>query len=107
MVAASPDTSRTSARHPEVVSGPPPKGIGNDLVDLRVTFMPHGYCYLWNAKLIWLHAGSDALIFLSYLSIPFTLLYFVRRRRDLPFHWMFLCFGTFIIACGFTHGMEI
>ncbi|HKV82755.1 MAG TPA: PAS domain S-box protein [Candidatus Sulfotelmatobacter sp.] len=70
-------------------------------------FMPHGYCYLWNTKLIWLHVVSDALIFLSYLSIPFTLVYFTRRRRDLPFNWIFLCFGTFIVACGFTHAMEI
>jgi PAS domain S-box-containing protein len=70
-------------------------------------FMPHGYCYLWNTKLIWLHVVSDTLIFLSYLSIPFTLVYFARRRRDLPFNWMFLCFGTFIVACGFTHAMEI
>ncbi|MBV9183027.1 MAG: PAS domain S-box protein [Acidobacteria bacterium] len=70
-------------------------------------FMPHGYCYLWNTKLIWLHVVSDSLIFLSYLSIPFTLLYFTRRRRDLPFNWMFLCFGTFIVACGFTHAMEV
>ncbi len=70
-------------------------------------FMPHAFCYMWNTNLIWLHVASDALIFLSYLSIPFTLVYFVRRRRDIPFNWMFLCFGTFIIACGFTHGMEI
>ena len=69
--------------------------------------MPHGYCYLWNRNLVWLHLVSDALIFLSYVVISFTLVYFVRRRRDLPFHWMFLCFGAFIIACGFTHGMEI
>jgi PAS domain S-box-containing protein len=70
-------------------------------------FMPHGYCYMWNTGLIWLHLVSDALIFLSYLSIPFTLVYFIRRRRDVPFHWMFLLFGTFIVACGFTHAMEI
>ena len=70
-------------------------------------FMPHVYCYMWNRNLTWLHVVSDALIFLSYLSIPFTLVYFVRRRRDIPFNWMFLCFGIFIIACGFTHGMEI
>ena len=69
--------------------------------------MPHAYCYMWNIKLIWLHVVSDALIFLSYLSIPLTLAYFSRRRRDIPFNWMFFCFGTFIVACGFTHGMEI
>jgi hypothetical protein len=25
-------------------------------------FMPHGYCYLWNTNLLWLHAISDSLI---------------------------------------------
>jgi PAS domain S-box-containing protein len=70
-------------------------------------FMPHGYCYMWNTRLIWLHLVSDALIFLSYLSIPVTLSYFILRRQDLPFHWMFLLFGVFIVACGFTHAMEI
>jgi signal transduction histidine kinase len=70
-------------------------------------FMPHGHCYLWNPGLIWLHVVSDALIALSYISIPFTLLHFVRRRTDIPFNWMFLCFGAFIVACGATHAMEI
>lgn len=69
--------------------------------------MPHGYCYMWNHGLIWLHIVSDALIFLSYLSIPFTLIYFIHRKRDVPFHWMFLLFGMFIVACGFTHALEI
>jgi PAS domain-containing protein len=31
----------------------------------------------------------------------------VRKRRDLPLHWMFVCFGVFIIACGATHVMEV
>lgn len=70
-------------------------------------FMPHGFCYLWNPALVWLHLVSDVLIALSYLSIPITLVYFVRKRRDLPFHWMFVCFGIFIVACGATHVMEI
>lgn len=60
-------------------------------------YMPHGYCFLWNPGLVGLHVISDSLIALSYLSIPFTLGYFVRKRRDLPFHWMFLCFGVFIL----------
>jgi signal transduction histidine kinase len=50
---------------------------------------------------------SDALIALAYFSIPFTLIYFVRKRRDLPFNWIFVCFGLFIFACGATHSMEI
>jgi PAS domain S-box-containing protein len=70
-------------------------------------YMPHGYCYLWNAKLVWLHVISDSLIALAYLSIPVTLVYFIRKRRDVPFNWVFVCFGAFILACGGTHLMEV
>lgn len=70
-------------------------------------FMPHRYCHLWNPGLVWLHVISDALISVSYFTIPFALLWFVRKRRDLPFSWMFVCFGVFIVACGATHLMEV
>jgi PAS domain S-box-containing protein len=70
-------------------------------------FMPHGYCYMWNPGLVWLHVISDSLIAISYFTIPFTLLWFVRKRRDLPFSWMFVLFGAFIVACGATHVMEV
>lgn len=73
----------------------------------QTDFMPHGYCYLWQPGVLWLHAVSDILIALSYFSIPAALLYFVRRRRDLPFHWMFVMFGLFIFGCGTTHVMEV
>jgi PAS domain S-box-containing protein len=62
---------------------------------------------MWQPGLIWLHVISDGLTALAYTTIPFTLLQFVRRRKDLPFNWMFLCFGVFIVACGATHYMEI
>jgi len=70
-------------------------------------YMPHGYCYLWNSHLVWLHVISDLLIALSYFAIPAMLLWFVRKRRDLPFHWLFVLFGIFIVACGMTHLMEV
>ena len=70
-------------------------------------FMPHGYCYLWNPGLVWLNAVSDGVIALSYYVIPLVLIYFVHRRRDLPFHWMFLMFGLFIFGCGTTHLFEV
>src|SRR5256885_9579366 len=70
-------------------------------------FMPHGHCYLWDPGLMRLHLISDFLIATAYFVIPFTLINFVRKRRDLPFNWMFVCFGIFILACGMTHLMEI
>lgn len=71
------------------------------------SFIPHGHCYLWKPGLVWLNITSDALIAIAYYSIPITLFYFVKRRHDLPFNWIFLLFGTFIVACGTTHLMEV
>ncbi|HEV2198881.1 MAG TPA: PAS domain S-box protein [Bryobacteraceae bacterium] len=71
-------------------------------------FMSHGYCYLWNRSLVSLHLFSDLIIGVSYVAISLTLLYLVRRaKEDMPFHWMFIAFGAFIIACGGTHFMEV
>jgi two-component system sensor histidine kinase UhpB len=69
-------------------------------------FMPHGHCYLWNPGLIALHLLSDVLIALAYTTIPFTLVYFIRKRMDVPFRWLFLWFGLFIVSCGGTHAFE-
>jgi PAS domain S-box-containing protein len=70
-------------------------------------FMPQAYCYLWTPQIVWLHAISDATITLAYYLIPLMLFYFVRKRRDVPFNWMFVMFGIFILGCGTTHLMEV
>lgn len=71
-------------------------------------FLPHGYCFLWNKPLLWTHVASDVLIGLSYVVIAATLVHFIRTaRRDLPFSYVFLAFGLFIVACGGTHFMEV
>src|ERR1035437_3086315 len=70
-------------------------------------FMPHGGCYLWTQSLILLHTLSDGAIGLAYYTIPIILLYFVRRRQDLKFKWIFVLFAAFVMACGTTHLMEI
>ena len=70
-------------------------------------FIPHGHCYLWKPELVWLHVTSDALIALAYYSIPVQLFALAGKRQDLPFKWIFLLFGAFIVACGTTHVLEI
>jgi signal transduction histidine kinase len=70
-------------------------------------FEPHGHCFLWTQPLLTLYVVSDTLIAVSYYSIPVALLYFVRKRHDLPFNWIFLAFGVFILACGTTHILDI
>ena len=71
-------------------------------------FHPHGYCYLWQTGLVGAHVVSDGLIGLSYIAISATLIYLVwRARRLLPFSWMFVSFGVFIVACGATHLIDV
>ncbi|MEH2119291.1 ATP-binding protein [Nostoc sp.] len=70
-------------------------------------FIPHGHCYLWQTGLVWLHIISDATIALAYYSIPFLLIYFISKRKDVPFNGVFLLFGAFIIACGTGHLIDI
>ncbi len=74
---------------------------------LSPDFMPHGFCYLWDPRILWLHVISDGLITLSYYCIPIVLIYFIRKNRDLPFNRIFWMFGAFILACGTTHLLEI
>jgi PAS domain-containing protein len=71
-------------------------------------FIPHGYCYLWDKQLLALHIASDSVIFLSYLWIAFSLVRVLhQQRRQIPFAWILVAFGTFIVACGFTHAMDV
>jgi signal transduction histidine kinase len=71
-------------------------------------YHPHGACYLWEPPLVWLHVSTDALIGLSYVAISATLgLLVYRNRREIPFDWMFLCFGVFIVSCGIVHLIEV
>ena len=69
---------------------------------LSADFAPHGYCFLWFPEILWLHVVSDALIAVAYFAIPIALLVLARRRRELPFPWLFVMFAAFITACGLT-----
>lgn len=71
------------------------------------SFMPHGHCFLWTPGLLWTYVASDTAIGLAYYSIPVALTYFVRKRKDFSFNWIFLMFAAFIFACGTTHFMSV
>lgn len=81
----------------------------NDLTKLlgSDSFMPHGHCYYWKPEILWSYVASDILIALAYYSIPIALIYFVQKRKDLEFNWIFMMFSAFIFACGTTHLISI
>ena len=79
--------------------------IGNWLFPQE--FMPHGYCYLWDPSILWQSVLSNAVVGISYYCIPLAIVYFIKKRKDLDFHWIFLMFSAFIFACGTTHFINI
>ncbi|MBL8349363.1 MAG: PAS domain S-box protein [Burkholderiaceae bacterium] len=75
----------------------------------RNGYLPHGYCFQWTPELLWSMVGADAVIALSYFSIPLAIVSFVRRRGGAPgalgaMPWLF---SAFIFACGMTHVLDI
>lgn len=69
-------------------------------------FPSRWHCGSWTAEHGWLHILSDLGVWSAYVAIPCVLVYFLLRRKDLPFRSIFLLFGAFILACGTTHLME-
>ena len=78
-----------------------------DLMPESVGFLPHGHCFLWIPGLLWMNVVADAVIVVSYFSIPFSLWYFMHKRPDMPFGRLAFLFGLFVLACGTTHLMSI
>lgn len=70
-------------------------------------FMPHGHCYFWQKDIVWLNVVANAMIALAYFTIPVALFVFVKKRKDIPFNWMFVMFASFIFFCGTTHVLKI
>lgn len=70
-------------------------------------YLPHAFCFLQRPALVWTHVISDTVIGLSYVAISITLAFLVRKtHREIPFRWVFVAFGLFIVTCGGTHFME-
>ncbi|MBX9653543.1 response regulator [bacterium] len=69
-------------------------------------FVPRWDCGIWSPELGWLHILSDLATWGAYTAIPIALVYFISRRRDIPFSGLFWLFGAFILACGTTHLLE-
>ena len=56
----------------------------------------------WTKELEFVYIFSAFLIFLSYISIPLSLIYFVAKRKNFSFPRLSLLFSGFIILCGLS-----
>ena len=71
---------------------------GSFFSDLLKQYTPRSICMNNELPVIWLHIISDSAIALAYFTIPLALVHFIRRRKDVAFHWGFICFAVFILA---------
>jgi len=61
------------------------------------------HCGTWSDFHGWLYIISDIGIWAAYFAIPLLLIKLLRKRKDIPFHKVFLLFVAFIMLCGLTH----
>lgn len=69
-------------------------------------FPPRWQCGDWSDFHGWLYISSDIAIWLAYFIIPVILIWFVRKRPEIPFLPVFWLFSAFIILCGATHILD-
>ncbi len=102
-IASAQGTGQTDPAH----SAPAADTGENFFTNFFKVYMPRQMCMFYESSVIWLHVISDFLIAVAYFSIPFALVYFVRRRRDVAFGGVFWMFAAFILACGTTHAFGV
>lgn len=69
-------------------------------------FPPRWHCGNWSDAHGTLHILSDLAIFGAYMAIPAAIVFFLLKRRRVPYPRVFVFFALFIVTCGFTHLLE-
>lgn len=72
----------------------------------RDDFPARWHCGNWSGAHGWTHIVSDLATFAAYFAIPLVLLYYMRKRKDLPFAHMMPIFAVFILSCGTGHLLD-
>ncbi len=74
------------------------------------TFLPRGACLSWQPDLIWLNAGSDAMLACAFVTIGGVLWLFAWRRHHeiiVAFRITFWTFGAFALLCAADRGLSV
>ena len=66
-------------------------------------FEAHGAHFAQAPVLFWVFIVSNLVTFVAYTLIPIALTYFIWKRKDMMFGYIFWLFGLFIILCGIHH----
>lgn len=68
-------------------------------------YIAHDCCVNWPPSMLWAFVINDAVIFLSYFSMPVALVYFARRSRNpnAPYPWLPWLLAAFIMVYGISY----
>lgn len=80
---------------------------GIDFLFDTTPYSPRWLCGHWTAAVGWTHILSDFFIFLAYIGIPVSLLYYQNKIKALEINYIFYLFAAFIFLCGSTHLIEV
>src|SRR4249919_608799 len=69
--------------------------------------VPAAACMSWRPDLLWSHAGFDALIAISFLSIASVLAAFAWKRSEMVFGAIFWSLAVVLVACGVAHAFGV
>lgn len=66
-------------------------------------FVPRWECGDWSTAHGAASISAGLVTFVAFVAIPIALGTLLRRRKDVPFRWVFRLFQAFILLCGLTH----
>lgn len=69
-------------------------------------FSPRWHCGQWSVFHGWLYILASISIAAAYITIPFTLIYFLKKKPDTLFPRVLWLFASFIFLCGTTHVLD-
>jgi PAS domain S-box-containing protein len=69
--------------------------------------LPQRDGYHWVSAIVWLKIDADALVVVTCYWITITLVYIARKRGDLPFGRVLVCFALFFCASGTMHLLDL
>src|ERR1700677_2028577 len=69
--------------------------------------VPHGQDLLWNLPMLWIDVVANSITAAACYSSLLLLIYFILKRRDASFRWIFWIFGGFILSSGTTHLLDV
>jgi len=76
-------------------------------------WMPHRYCVLGNPWLVWPQVIADAIIALSFITMPFAIAQFVNKNHEklvaagIGFVRLFALLELFMFCCGVRHLVQV